>query len=98
MEGGVCISVIGNKPENLLKLWLCLYNLVSKHIDTGKMIFLIGEGGVGKGIHGILNETLLGPSNCARMDFSVFLDRQKMRKNGHLASDKLEVRIQESNT
>ena len=41
--------------ESLLKLWLCLYHLAFRQIDTGKMIFLIGEGGVGKGMHGVLN-------------------------------------------
>ena len=35
--------------ESLLRLWLCLYHLAFRQIDTGKIIFLIGEGGAGKG-------------------------------------------------
>ena len=61
------------------------------------MIYIVGEGGVGKGMHAELNKSLFGSANFTSLDYSCFVDRGEMRKSGSVAAEKLEIRIQEAN-
>lgn len=52
-------------------------------------------GGDGKGLQSKLEETLLGPDNCATLEPNVFIEPGEFRKSGHFAFNKLRVGISE---
>lgn len=67
--------------------------LTIRKIPTGKMLFLVGEGGDGKSMDAILERTVFGENNCATLDSGVFTERSEFRKSAHVAWNKLCVRI-----
>ena len=42
------------KNEDLFKLVMCFYHLALRQVDSGRMLFLVGNGGNGKGMLGLL--------------------------------------------
>lgn len=47
--------------EPLLELMLCLYQLALGQIESGRMVFMVGNGGNGKGMHSLLDQCMFGP-------------------------------------
>ena len=72
-----------------------LTHLALNRIPTGKMLFMIGKGGDGKGMDAVLEGSLFGEENHTNLDFSVFTDRSEFRKSAGAAHNKIAVRVQE---
>ena len=81
--------------QSLFKLKLALMKLAMKQVNTGKILFLIGRGGDGKGLDSILDKNIFGEENFCTLDCAVFTERQEFRKSGHFGQNKTCIRIQE---
>ena len=82
--------------EELLELMLCMYQLALARIESGKMMFMVGNGGNGKGMHSILDQCMFGGENFGLLEATWFSDRAEFRKSAHLGLNKLEIRVQEA--
>ena len=85
------------KSGSYLTLKLALLKLAINGVNTGKMIFLIGSGGDGKGMEAILDRNILGENNCTTLDCGIFTERLEFRRSGHFGWNKVAIRIQEFN-
>lgn len=56
-------------------------HLALRQMPTGKILFIVGQGGDGKGMHGLLDQSALGPSNVGHIDFNIFSDRSEFRRS-----------------
>ena len=79
-----------------MELMLCLYQLTLAQVESGKMMFMVGTGGNGKGMHSILDQCMLGTENFGLLESSWFSDRNEFRKSAHIGINKMEIRIQEA--
>ena len=77
-------------------MMMCLYQLALAQIETGRMIFMVGTGGNGKGMHSTLDQCMFGNENFGLLEASYFSDRKEFQKSGHFALNKIEIRIQEA--
>lgn len=67
------------KNEHGFHVKLCFLHAAFHKACTGKMLFLIGKGGDGKGMEAILDSALFGLDASATLDCGVFFDRVEFR-------------------
>ena len=67
-------------------------------IESGKMMFMVGNGGNGKGMHSILDQSLLGTKNVGLLEATWLSHRAEFRKSAHMGLNKLEIRVQEASS
>ena len=56
--------------EALMEFMLCLYQLALAQVESGKMKFMVGTGGNGKGMHSILDQCMLGTEKFGLLESS----------------------------
>ena len=75
--------------------------ILLQNVPTGKMIFLIGFGGDGKGMEGLLYKTVLCSTNFASINCGKLTERAELRRSSHFGWNKKMIknsRIYETKT
>lgn len=84
------------KNDACFHVKLAFLKLSWLQMGSGKWIHELDDGGTGKGMEAVLDANVCGAQNSTTLDFAVFTDRTEMRKSGHFALGKVNVRIPES--
>ena len=77
------------KNKELFLLHICMLHLAVRRIPSGKILFLLGNGGDGKSMSAVLDKCTIGQNNYGNLDFGVFQDKNEFRKSTKFAVDKV---------